>query len=201
MDIYLLRHGETAYNAEKRYLSRSDVSLSAKGLAELIPAGFSPETVYVSPLRRTWETAGVLFPAARLTVIEDFREMDFGVFEGRNYQEMAGLPAYRAWVDGDCLGQIPGGEQKADFCRRTCEAFAKLVDQALDAGGDRLVIVAHGGTQMAVMERFALPARGYFSWNGPNGGGFVLDASPWRRERKLTLRGTVRYTGEGPECC
>ena len=40
MDIYLLRHGETAYNAEKRYLSRSDVSLSAKGLAELIPAGF-----------------------------------------------------------------------------------------------------------------------------------------------------------------
>ena len=95
----------------------------------------------------------------------------------------------------------PGGEQKSDFCRRTCEAFAKLVDQALEVGGDRLVIVAHGGTQMAVMERFARPARDYFSWNGPNGGGFVLDASPWRRERKLILRGTVRYTKEGPECC
>ena len=201
MDIYLLRHGETAYNAEKRYLGRSDISLSAKGLAELIPAGFSPETVYVSPLRRTWETAGVLFPAARLTVVDDFREMDFGIFEGRNYQEMAELPEYRAWVDGDCLGQIPGGEQKSAFCRRTCDALARLVDQAMDAGGDRLVIVAHGGTQMAVMERFALPVRDYFSWNGPNGGGFVLDASPWRRERKLTLRRTVRYTREGPECC
>ena len=201
MEIYLLRHGETAYNAEKRYLSRSDVSLSTKGLAELIPAGFSPETVYVSPLRRTWETAGVIFPAAQLTVVDDFREMDFGIFEGKNYQEMAVLPEYQAWVNGNCLGKIPGGEQKSDFCRRTCKAFARLVDQALDAGEDRLVIVAHGGTQMAIMERFALPARDYFSWNGPNGGGFVLDASPWRRERKLTLRGTIRYTREGPECC
>ena len=201
MDIYLLRHGETAYNTEKRYLGRSDFSLSAKGLAELIPAGFSPETVYVSPLRRTWETAGVLFPAARLIVVDDFREMDFGIFEGKNYQEMAGLPEYQAWVDGNCLGKIPGGEQKSEFCCRTCKAFARLVDQALEAGEDRLVIVAHGGTQMAVMERFALPARDYFSWNGPNGGGFVLDASPWRRERKLTLRRTVHYTKEGPECC
>ena len=201
MDIYLLRHGETAYNAENRYLSRSDIPLSAKGLVELIPAGFSPETVYVSPLRRTSETAGTLFPTARSVVIDDFREMDFGIFEGKNYQEMAGLPEYQAWVDGNCLGKIPGGEQKSDFCRRTCKAFARLVDQALDAGEDRLVIVAHGGTQMAVMERFALPARDYFSWNGPTGGGFVLDASPWRRERKLMLRRTVRYTREGPECC
>ena len=201
MDIYLLRHGETAYNAEKRYLSRSDVSLSAKGLAELIPAGFSPETVYVSPLRRTWETAMAVFPTARLTVIDDFREMDFGIFEGKNYQEMAELPEYRAWVDGSCLGKIPGGEQKSDFCRRTCKAFARLVDQALDVGEDRLVIVAHGGTQMAVMERFALPVRDYFSWNGPNGGGFVLDAFPWRRERKIALRETVCYTKEGSECC
>ena len=201
MDIYLLRHGETAYNAEKRYLSRSDISLSAKGLAELIPAVFSPEMVYVSPLRRTWETAGVIFPTAQLTVVDDFREMDFGIFEGKNYQEMADLPEYQAWVDGNCLGKIPGGEQKSDFCRRTCKAFARLVDQALDAGEDRLVIVAHGGTQMAVMERFALPARDYFSWTGPNGGGFVLDASPWRQERKLKLRGTVRYIREEPECC
>ena len=201
MEIYLLRHGETVYNAEKRYLGRSDVSLSAKGFAELIPAGFSPQTVYVSPLRRTWETANVLFPTAKHIVVDDFREMDFGIFEGKNYQEMACMPEYQAWVDGNCLGKIPGGEQKTDFCRRTCEAFVRLVDQTLDAGGERLVIVAHGGTQMAVMERFARPIMDYFSWNGPNGGGFVLDASPWRQERKLILRETVRYTRSVSKCC
>ncbi|MDE7243389.1 MAG: histidine phosphatase family protein [Oscillospiraceae bacterium] len=201
MDIYLLRHGETAYNMEKRYLGSSDISLSAKGLAELTPAGFSPEKVYVSPLRRTWETAGALFPAARQIVIDDFREMDFGIFEGKTYQEMACLPEYQAWIDGYCLGKIPGGEQKTDFCRRTCEAFVKLVNQTLDAGGEQLVIVAHGGTQMAVMERFVRPVRDYFSWNGPNGGGFVLDASLWLLEGKLTLRETVRYTGGTPKCC
>lgn len=200
MDVYLLRHGETEYNAEKRYLGRSDVPLSAKGLAALVPAGFSQEKVYVSPLRRTAETARALFPGAQLITVDGFREMDFGIFEGKNYREMADLPEYLEWVDGGCLGKIPGGEGKADFCNRTCEAFSRLMDQALDAGGGRLAIVAHGGTQMAVMERFALPARDYFSWRAPNGGGYVLDASLWRQERKLTLLRTVRYSKEGLEC-
>ena len=47
---------------------------------------------------------------------------------------------------------------------------------------------------MAVMERFALPRRDYFSWRGPLGGGFVLDAGCWREKRVLNLLDTVRYT-------
>ena len=76
-----------------------------------------------------------------------------------------------------------------------CAAFASLVDGAAASGGSRLVIVAHGGTQMASLERFALPRRDYFDWNGPLGGGFVLDAARWREERVLTLLDTVQYTG------
>lgn len=194
MKIYLLRHGETAYNAQKKYLGNTDLPLSEEGRGELVQAGFEPETVYVSPLRRTAETAEILFPSARQIVVPDFREMNFGIFEGKSYLDMEHLPAYREWVDGGCLGPIPEGESMAAFSARTCAAFAALADQALDAGEKLLAIVAHGGTQMAVMERCALPRRDYFSWRGPLGGGFVLDAARWRAERVLTLLDTVRYT-------
>ena len=65
---------------------------------------------------------------------DGLKEMDFGVFEGRNYREMEYDPQYRAWVETGCEGRCPGGESKAEFCQRVCTAFAALVDAALAAG-------------------------------------------------------------------
>ncbi len=193
MLIYLLRHGATAYNAEGRYQGRTDVPLSAAGRAALNRADFSPETVYVSPLSRTAETAAILFPGAEAVPVPALAEMDFGAFEGRSFREMEHNAAYRAWVEGGCGGRCPGGEDRETFSARVCGAFAHLVDQCLDHGAERLVIVAHGGVQMAALERFALPRRGYFEWSAPCGGGFVLDGAPWRKRRMLDLAGEVRY--------
>lgn len=193
MKIYLLRHGETAWNAQGRYLGRTDLPLTPAGREALGRADFTPARVYVSPLRRTAETAEILFPGAEQVVVPGFREMDFGVFEGRSWRDMEDFAPYREWVDGNCRGPIPNGESMAAFSGRTCAAFGDLMDQATEAGEVLLVIVAHGGTQMAVLERFALPRRDYFSWRGPLGGGFVLDGSRWREKRALTLLDTVRY--------
>ena len=193
MKIYLLRHGETAWNAQGRYLGRTDLPLTPSGREALGRADFAPARVYVSPLCRTAETAEILFPGAEQAVVPDFREMDFGVFEGRSWRDMEDFSPYREWVDGNCRGPIPDGESMERFCARACAAFEDLMDRAAEAGEALLAIVAHGGTQMAVMERFALPRRDYFSWRGPLGGGFVLDGSRWREERLLTLLDTVRY--------
>ena len=171
MLIYLLRHGETAWNAEKRYQGLTDIPLSARGRALLGRADFSPERVYVSPLRRARETAAVLFPEAEQIAILDFREMDFGAFEGRTAEEMADDPTYRVWVAGGCTGRCPGGENLAEFSNRVWAAFVKL----LETKPERLVIVAHGGVQMAILERYAEPHRDYFGWAAPCGGGFVLE--------------------------
>ncbi|WP_298024091.1 histidine phosphatase family protein [uncultured Dysosmobacter sp.] len=200
MKIYLLRHGRTAYNAEHRYQGHRDIPLSGEGEAELVQADFSPQVVYVSPLRRARRTAECLFPAARQSVVEALIEMDFGAFEGRNYLEMEDDPEYRAWVDGGCNGRCPGGEDRPEFCRRVCAAFEELVEQA--AAPQELVVVAHGGVLMALMERFALPERGYFDWEAPNGGGYVLDwdAGLWQSSRKLRLLERVRYTKGGVSC-
>lgn len=171
MLIYLLRHGETAWNRERRYQGLTDIPLSNRGRALLRRADFSPELVYVSPLIRARETAAILFPEAEQVAVPDFREMDFGAFEGRTAGEMADDPTYRAWVAGGCTGRCPGGESLAEFSDRVWAAFAKL----LEAEPERLVIVAHGGVQMAILERYAKPHRDYFGWTAPCGGGFVLD--------------------------
>ena len=198
MRIWLLRHGATAYNDERRYQGRTDIPLSDRGLDALRKADIAPTVVYVSPLRRAKQTAAVLFPAAELAEVPALKEMDFGAFEGRNYREMADDPDYRAWVESGCTGQTPGGESKAAFSDRVCGAFAALMDAALEAGKPQLVILAHGGTQMAVLERYALPRRDYFDWQGPLAGGFVLetDASAWRTAHTLRLIRTVQYTKE-----
>ena len=66
MLIYLLRHGQTEYNAQKRYQGQRDIPLSAAGIAQLRQADFAPEVVYVTPLQRTAQTARVFFPGAKL---------------------------------------------------------------------------------------------------------------------------------------
>lgn len=202
MKIWLLRHGRTAYNRNGRYQGLRDIPLSPEGEAELRQAEFAPETVWVSPLCRARRTAEILFPSARQVVAEDLREMDFGAFEGRNYVEMEHDPAYRTWVDGGCMGRCPGGESRAEFCDRVRGAFSALVEEVAAQKDPLLAIVAHGGVQMAVMEWFALPERGYFDWNAPCGGGYVLEWEKdlWRCGRKLRLLREVRYTKGGSTC-
>ena len=202
MNIYLLRHGRTRYNAEHRYQGRSDIPLSAEGEAELCRAELRPDEVWVSPLCRARRTAELLFPESRQNVVEAFVEMDFGDFEGRNYLEMEHDPAYRAWVDGGCNGRCPGGESRPEFSRRVCGAFETLVEQAAQQGRRELVIVAHGGVQMSVMERFAQPEREYFRWQSPPGGGYVLawEEPLWQSSRKLRLVKEVQYTKGGVSC-
>lgn len=201
MKIYLLRHGQTAYNAQKRYQGTRDIPLSPRGKAELQQADFAIETVAVSPLCRARETAAILFPAARQIVVQDLREMCFGSFEGRNYSEMEHDPDYTAWVNANCESACPDGERKAAFCARSCAAFAALLEQALRAGERRLVILAHGGTQMAVMERFALPHRDYYAWCGPNAGGYLLETDPetWQSAHTVRLLDTVQYVKKAEE--
>ena len=111
--------------------------------------------------------------------------------------EMEEDPSYRAWVEGMCRGQCPGGESLPAFSRRVCRAFARLLDWAVASEEEQLVLVVHGGTQMAVMEAFALPSRPYFSWGLPCGQGYVLEAEGWLEHRQLRLLGKRDYTKGG----
>ncbi len=62
MLIYLLRHGQTEYNAQKRYQGQRDIPLSAAGIAQLRQADFAPEVVYVTRCSAPPRRRGCSFP-------------------------------------------------------------------------------------------------------------------------------------------
>ncbi len=198
MTIYLMRHGETALKAGGAYQGWINEPLSEEGKKALESRRRYGGWVYVSPMRRARETAAIALPHARQVVVADLKEMNFGDFEGRTPAEMKEDPAYRAWVDSGCLDRCPNGETKAEFSARTCAAFSRLVDMALARGDKELWIVAHGGTQMVVMEAFVDPSRPYFSWLLDCGAGYRLDTDRWEGERKLTMLGTASFQSGQP---
>ena len=151
----------------------------------LQPAPFCPDRVYVSPLRHCAETAELLFPHAQNIPVEGFREFPFGDFEGKTFKELEKDARYRAWVDGGCTAACPGtGEDRDAFTRRVCRALEELMRQETQWP---LVIVAHGGTQMAVGSRLIHPPQDYFSCRTAPGSALILDASRWENEKILLL--------------
>lgn len=158
INLILIRHGETASNREKRYLGRGDEGLSEQGkeaLRQIADQGrFAPaELVYVSPMLRCRQTAQLLFPRAIQHVIPDWREMDFGAFEGKNYLELKDHADYQRWIDSGGTLPFPQGESREEFVERVRKAFDQLLCQLL-AGQEKerlsITAVVHGGTIMAL---------------------------------------------------
>ena len=178
MRIWLIRHGLTALGEEKRYQGSTDTPLSDAGRLALQPDDRFAR-VFCSPLLRAAETAEILFPSAEKRMIPDLREMNFGAFEGRGWWEMEQDAAYRAWVEGGCVGKCPGGEDRAGFSERVQAAFAALVEREKKAGASELVIIAHGGTQMAALSRWGSPEKDYFAWQTPCASGWLLEDVNW----------------------
>ena len=191
MQLFLIRHGMTALGEEGRYQGRLDAGLTKTGRDALCAAGSMPEHVYVSPAARARETAEILFPGSRQIIVSDLREMDFGAFEGRGWWEMEQDADYRAWVDGGCMGRCPGGEDRTGFSARVCAAVRDILEAETKTGENGVYIVAHGGTQMAVLEHWGRPPREYYRWQRGCGCGWRLI---WdERQETLTVEEEISY--------
>ena len=188
MQVRLIRHGMTAGNAARRYVGSTDEPLCPEGRAEAERKEKDPtlDRVIVSPLRRARETAAILFPNAEQKLVNDLREMSFGVFEGRTADELRDDPAYRAWVDDLCRGACPGGDSQAGFHTRVGKAFTDVLE---NADGD-LTFVIHGGVIMAILEMLAEPKKDFYDWLLPNLGGYVADVE--QREDGFVLKNVRR---------
>ena len=193
MLIWLIRHGETGYNKEKRYQGQTDIPLSAEGRAAIKRAHFNPELVYTSPLSRAVETADILFPESPKVRVEDIKEMNFGIFEGRNYLEMETDPDYRKWIDSEGRMQCPGGESREEFSRRANSALDVLIKETLDTGRNSLVVVTHGGIIMAWMEAHIPSEKTYWEWLPDNAGGYLLEYSIKDGKPEIILRETLDF--------
>ncbi|MDD5567173.1 MAG: histidine phosphatase family protein [Patescibacteria group bacterium] len=90
--IYIVRHGETDYNKESRYLGRADISLNSTGREQATELrrtikNLHIDTVISSPLKRAVETAKIILPDNEIATDYHFIERSTGVYEGLTKKE------------------------------------------------------------------------------------------------------------------
>lgn len=182
MKCFLIRHGATKGNREGRYVGSTEESVLPGELTKLEKFGRrlpQMDHIFSSPYLRCRQSARALFQdqdvLQELEIIPDFREMDFGAFEYHNYQELNGNPDYQRFIDSGGKTAFPGGEQLQDFKQRCCQAFLNCLWQSREQNWQTLGFVLHGGTIMAIMERWAVPKREYFEYQVKNGCGYQIE--------------------------
>lgn len=196
MKIVFIRHGMTAGNREKRYIGRTDETLCEEGILQLqraVVAGCYPQAgiVYCSPMKRCHETAKILYPNQQSVTINDFRECDFGLFEGKNYLELQGDIAYQQWIDSNGQLPFPKGEAVSVFKHRTVTAFGQVLQELAEISWEgTAAMVVHGGTIMSILEAFC--GGDYYDYHCENGNGYVCSCQPGEKrlilEQKLNCR-------------
>jgi len=147
--LFLIRHGETDYNLNRRYCGFSDLSLNETGrsqvqfLAERLKE-FKIDTLYSSDLLRAVETAKIIFKDKTIHKMQEFREMNFGIFEGLNFVEIVekSPKIYRRWIDNPLEVDIPEGETFTDFCNRVKKGLSFILSKNQDK---QISLITHSG--------------------------------------------------------
>jgi len=127
VDVFAIRHGETAWSRAGRHTGRTDIPLTEAGRAAAIALGTvlarsDIARVLSSPLQRARETCTYAGLGNRVELDADLVEWDYGDFEGLTPAEIdERAPGWLIFADG-----CPGGEQPADVEVRVDRAIAKL---------------------------------------------------------------------------
>ena len=147
--LLLIRHGATALSEARRYCGRSDPPLSPEGRAQAVALGprLGAErfaAVVASDRTRALETARLALPGRPVAPDPDWREMDFGRWEGWTHDEVVARDPEGAARFMAARFETParGGESAADVCRRVRRAADRVV--AAHPGGT-VAVFTHGG--------------------------------------------------------
>jgi len=200
MRLFLVRHGESTYNAEGRIQGQQDAPLSAAGhaQAERIAArltGYAFEACYASDLARAADTARAIMarhPDVPLEFVTDLREIAFGLFEGLTAPEIEirHPQEYARWMEGHGLAGTailtytpPGAESATVLHARAGVALDGV--RARGHTGD-VLIVAHGGLLRSfVAQALNLPEDYRRAFHFDNTGLSVIEDEPWGTSLRL----------------
>lgn len=200
--LVLLRHGRTAWNESGRAQGHADVELDAHGhtqarTAALHLARLSPAALWSSDLARARQTAGYVADACGLPVSYDkrLREFDVGERQGLTLHEFAERfpDEYSAWVSGEGLLPVKGGEVTEDVERRMAPALRECL-ASLGHGQTGLVVTHGAAMKVAVASLLEWPQRLTTSLKG-------VDNCAWVTLEEIEHGGRLRlaaYNAKAP---
>lgn len=148
--LFLVRHGETDWNRQRRIQGRTDIPLNETGREQARVTGRrlafrSWDGLLASPLSRARETAAIIGEEVGLgepDAVPALVERDYGEAEGMDWLEIE-----RRFPSGTV---VPGRETRADVANRVVPALMDIAASRPDAA---LIVVSHGGAIRAVLDR------------------------------------------------
>jgi len=146
--LYLVRHGETDWNAQRRIQGTTDIPLNQMGRAQAattaeLLARREWDAVFASPLSRAYDTASIIADRLSLAAperIDALVERNYGDAEGLNWEQI------EARYPGDTV--VPGRETHAQVADRVIPA---LIELAREHPAQSLIVVSHGGVIRSVL--------------------------------------------------
>ena len=169
MNLIVLRHGQTSFNQENRYLGSLDPALNELGIAQAhalkqtLPA--QPEAVICSPLLRARQTADILCADLNINpeIDPQFRERDVGVYEGltqqeaqEHFPELWARNVTRVWD-----GAPTNGESISDVTYRVHAGVHQLSARFPEA---TVLLVAHGFVAKVIRALSGVGLQDFYDW-------------------------------------
>lgn len=151
LNVYLLRHGETAWNADgNRYCGRTDLPLTERGVEQARSVsrqleGTSFDAVYASPLQRACRTAQIASGGRDVITDERLIEADFGLWEGKTKEQfiVENEELWSGWMNDPTHAKAGGtGETALDVVRRVNAFYDSLLEKHRTGN---VLVVAHNG--------------------------------------------------------
>lgn len=171
MTLWIARHGQTAWNVEKRYQGHSDIPLNEVGQAqaEALADRLASEklhAVFSSDLQRAVQMASAVAHRRSLQISTEprLREANFGVFEGLRYKEIVDqYPTMaKSWF-ADPEQPPQGGEKLSEVAARVGACVDDLI---ASHGGKRVLLIGHDGAlRLMLCHLLGMPAHAYWRFN------------------------------------
>lgn len=150
--IYLIRHGQTAWNKTKIFRGRRDVPLDEQGRLEAASAakalhGIPFGCIYTSPLARARQTAGTIADGRGVELLADeaFTDIDYGEWTGySDVEARQKFPElYRLWKESPHLMRFPGGESLDNVRHRAAPRLIELAQRCASQTRQPVALVSH----------------------------------------------------------
>jgi alpha-ribazole phosphatase len=194
--IALFRHGLTEENKRKAYLGWNDSPLCTESADLSTNSRYN--LYFSSDLPRCMTTANILFPNIELILLSNLREMNFGRWEGKTYEDLKEVPLYRRWLSDPISYCPPEGESFEKFTHRVQNGWEEITGEILSKNVGRCAIITHGGIIRYLLSEFAPKKSDFWSWQVPHHQGFelVFDREALRRRDRCTLLREVPLTAK-----
>lgn len=168
LNVYLLRHGETAWNADgNRYCGRTDLPLTERGVEQAHSVSrqlkdISFDAVYASPLQRACRTAQVASGGRDVITDERLIEADFGLWEGKTKEQFIeeNEKLWAGWMKDPANSKAGGtGETARDVVRRVNAFYDSLLKK--HSSGSVLVVAHNGVNRFYLAHKLGMDLKHY----------------------------------------